>query len=142
MTPDAVVAEARRWVGTRYRVKGRSETGLDCIGLLVVVARSLGVPHTDRLDYADWPDPNHAILRELGRDLVRMPGARLSPGTIGVFAEQRLPCHCGFFSERQGVVHVIHARLRSGRVLEEPYVEQRTNAFRLIAQFRFPQLEV
>jgi cell wall-associated NlpC family hydrolase len=139
MTRAEIMAEARAWLGVKYRQKGRSrESGLDCIGLLVVVGRAFAVPHQDHNDYADHPDNGRRLLAEFDRVLALAPPTSPWPGTIGVFTDSHLPCHCGIFSERFGVVHLIHAMLGRRIVLEEPF---RASAFRLVRRYQFPALE-
>lgn len=43
ITPAEIVTTARRWLGTSYCHAGRSRFGLDCSGLLIVVAWELGI---------------------------------------------------------------------------------------------------
>lgn len=43
MTGSDVVAAARAWVGAPYRHQGRSRMGVDCIGLVIVVVKELGL---------------------------------------------------------------------------------------------------
>jgi len=52
----AIVAEARKWLGVRFRHQGRGPDGIDCAGLLVMVGRALGIPVTDDLGYRRIPD--------------------------------------------------------------------------------------
>ena len=57
MTPDAVIAEARTWLGTPYHSHGRVKgAGVDCATLLCEVFEAVGVvPHVDPGAYApDW----------------------------------------------------------------------------------------
>jgi cell wall-associated NlpC family hydrolase len=146
MTRAEVVSEARNWVGVPYRKKGRTASGIDCLGLLVVVARVFNVPHVDHHDYSDWPDPMYRILRELEKHLNPAPLTGPLPGTIGVFNQRILPAHVGIFSTLNGVTHLIHAHLDEDRVLEQPW-RARTPAtrsgapIRLLRVFVFPGLE-
>jgi cell wall-associated NlpC family hydrolase len=142
MTREQVQEEARKWLRTPYRARGRSSAGLDCIGVLVMVGRSFNVRHVDRLDYSNWPAQDHLILKELGQYLDRLPISSELPGTIGVFAEKRLPGHAGIFSEKYGVTHLIHARVLGRRVLEEPWARMPRHEIRLIGLFCFPGLEL
>lgn len=56
MTPDDIVAAARAALDTPFRHEGRrAGEGLDCAGLLVHVAREVGVDPIDRAGYARMP---------------------------------------------------------------------------------------
>lgn len=58
-----VVAAARSWVGVPYRHQGRNRAGIDCIGLLVVTARMLGLLEVSNAPVADYPRrPRDGIL--------------------------------------------------------------------------------
>jgi cell wall-associated NlpC family hydrolase len=142
MTRDEVVAEARRWLFVPYRKRGRTKYGLDCIGFLVVVGRAFAVPHKDEFEYSDWPQQDHMILRKLEQYLDPLPPDTAKPGAIGVFAEARLPGHVGIFSMKHDVEHLIHARIRPGVVLEEPWRQVPRRELRLIGLFAFPGLEL
>lgn len=142
MTRADIVREARSWLGTAYRHKGRSRAGLDCIGLLVVVGRELDVPHEDQQNYSDYPTAERAIVSVLGRYLELAPPASPWPGSVGLFTDARLPCHCGIFSERYGAIHLIHAMLRRRVVIEEPWLDRVPGEpMRLIRRFQFPNVE-
>jgi cell wall-associated NlpC family hydrolase len=52
MTGADVVQEARRWVGVPFHWGGSNEHGTDCFGLLLGVARNLGM--------TDWQPPNYS----------------------------------------------------------------------------------
>jgi cell wall-associated NlpC family hydrolase len=142
MTREEVQAEARKWLRTPYRQRGRSPDGLDCVGLLVMVGKAFDIPHRDHFDYSNWPSHDHLILKELGQYLDRLPIATKLPGTIGVFAENRLPGHAGIFSEKHGAVHLIHARMLGRHVLEEAWLQMPRHELRLIGLFGFPGLEL
>lgn len=142
MTREEVQAEARKWVRTPYRQQGRSARGLDCIGFLVVVGRAFNVPHQDECEYSNWPQQDHVILRKLALYLDRLPPSTDLPGTIGVFAERRLPGHVGIFSLRNDRVHLVHARMVPRMVVEECWAQVPRSELRLIGLFGFPGLEL
>lgn len=48
---DAIVAEARTWLGVPWRHQGRSRAGVDCAGLVVLVARALELADYDSTAY-------------------------------------------------------------------------------------------
>jgi hypothetical protein len=145
MTRAEIVAEARSWIGTRFRPKGRSRQGVDCIGLLVVVGRAFAVPHEDQQHYTDWPDPERRMLATFDRYLLRcLPGEPDWDGTLGVFPTHKaLPGHVGFFSSRHGQRHLVHARASAHVVLEEPFdTDPQTRSMLLVARYAFPGLAV
>jgi hypothetical protein len=144
MTRAEVVTVARSWIGTPFRPKGRSQRGVDCIGLLVMIGRALNVPHEDEQHYTDWPDPQRRMLDVFDRHLWRRPVNEPNwDGTVGVFPTFRcLPGHVGIFSTLHGVRHLIHARADQRVVLEQPYdSDPRTAEMRLVARYGFPGLE-
>lgn len=142
MTRDDVMQEARKWLGTPYRQKGRGPDGLDCIGLLVVIGRAFNVPHEDYLDYADWPAQDYLILRIMHRFLRFVPPGGNKAGLIGIFTERRLPGHVGIFTTKHYQDHIIHARMDSRRVTEQAMSSLPQGELRLIATFAFPELEL
>jgi cell wall-associated NlpC family hydrolase len=142
MTRGEVQAEARKWLRVPYLHRGRTADGLDCIGFLIVVGRAFDIPHEDEHDYSLWPRQDLMILKKLGRFLDAIPPSTALPGTIGVFAERRLPGHVGIFSEKHNAVHLIHARISPGCVLEEAWQHMPRNHLRLIGLFGFPGLDL
>lgn len=138
MTRDEVVTEARKWLRVPYRKRGRTMAGVDCIGFLSMVGRALDVPHDDRLDYEDWPRQDHLILRTLEQYLTPIPPTSIQPGSVGIFAERRLPGHCGIFSMQYNLLHLIHARINPGMVIEEAWAQMPRQELRLIGLFDFP----
>ena len=111
---DDIVATARTYLGTPYHHQGRVKgVGIDCIGLLVCVARELGIQVHDIEGYSRFPD-GHTILEELPKclDAVETP----VPGDILVFWFDRpeLPGHAGIQTD----VGVIHTYTVSKKVVE------------------------
>lgn len=144
MTRAQVIAEARSWLGTKFRPKGRSRLGVDCLGLLVMVGRAFDVAHTDEQHYTDWPSPERLMLAKFDACLTRrLPGEANWDGTIGVFPGfKTLPGHVGFFTSLHGARHLLHARVNAGLVVEEAFdSDPRTRSMLLVARYAFPDLE-
>lgn len=130
-TRAEIVAEARTWIGTRYRHQARVKgVATDCIGLLGGVALACGLPGArewaDDLAlhaYARTPDP--ALLRAgVDRFLDRLPAVqRAREGDVLLFALEGEPRHFALVSEATGAgpVRVIHAYalLAARRVVEQ-----------------------
>ena len=55
-TPSDFVDAARKYLDVPFMHQGRSLRGLDCLGLVVVAARDLGISVVDNLAYSKKPD--------------------------------------------------------------------------------------
>jgi cell wall-associated NlpC family hydrolase len=107
---DDVVACARSFLGVRYRHQGRSrEHGIDCIGLLVMVARELElVPHD--FDVNGYPRmPDGTLFDLLGAHLAAGGDVTLA-GSVLAMEFGGEPHHTGIASDI-GVIHV-YAQVR------------------------------
>ena len=58
VTRAQVVDAARKWLGTPWRHQGRNTHGIDCVGLVVVVCKGLGISSYDDTGYGRDPDPH------------------------------------------------------------------------------------
>lgn len=137
LTPDAIQTEARRWLGTPFRHQGRSAEGLDCVGLLIMIARAFELPHGNVTGYTRRAK-GMGFLEHFHAHLTEIAPATIAPGDVLVFVEALYPCHTGILSERQTVPHLIHAHGLRGRVIEEPYLGEWPGKLRFA--FRFPGL--
>lgn len=121
MTRDEVIAEARTYVAsaTPWRNRGRTRQGVDCVGLLCVVADRFEQPYTDLEAYSRLPNGDH-LVEHLKNQLVlvRPP---LKRGMVVVLRDNHLPCHVGILGERHGRLTLIHSTLERRRVVEEAW---------------------
>ena len=80
---------ARTYIGVRYRHHGRTRgKGVDCVGLVILVARDLGLKQAggySNLDYAVAPD-EEMMGRELRANLIEVPISEMREGDIAWFA--------------------------------------------------------
>ena len=120
ITRAQVVAEARTWIDTpwihQHRAKG---VGVDCIGLIICVARDLGIsaPDTDYTGYGRRPDG--ALLSLCDQHMVRISRDAMQPGDVLVLAVENDPQHMGIIGDyRHGGLSLIHAASKAGRVIE------------------------
>lgn len=111
LTRDMIVAEAREWVGTPFHwQQSVKRHGCDCKGLLVGVARELGMPEADalaslRMDYRK--DFKAAVLLEGLKATLREVGFA-EPGDIlamEVGARGTGPRHLGILTPGNRLVH-------------------------------------
>jgi cell wall-associated NlpC family hydrolase len=67
---DAAIAEARTFIGCKWRHRGRSKYGIDCIGLVVLAMAAGGMVMRDRLDYSRTPHMDgleHEMVEHFGQ---------------------------------------------------------------------------
>ncbi|MEM6550115.1 MAG: glycoside hydrolase [Pseudomonadota bacterium] len=140
LTRDAVVQAALKWEGVCYRHRGRDAAGLDCVGLIVAVARDLKIVSAefDTTGYGRAPDGSlMRKMREAG--LEPRPIVPLVPGAILVFAFPPRPAqHVGFVvSAEPGVI--LHAHDTRG-VVRARLGASVSTAARPIRAFDFPKM--
>lgn len=114
---DAIVAEARRWVGTPWRhqasVKG---VGCDCAGLVRGVALNLGLadldeahPEAERfLNYSRNPQPRK-MLGALNHFMHRVRPDAMQAGDVLLMRFDRDPQHLAILTDAGTIVHAASA---------------------------------
>jgi cell wall-associated NlpC family hydrolase len=117
VTRNDIIKEARGWVGVPFRHQGRTRRGVDCAGLVIEVARALGLADCNIRDYRrtaagyDFTDVFDTYMNKIPLD------ARQA-GDVILFRFGRFDCHCGIITDaaRCGVVHAYQP---AGVVLDE-----------------------
>ena len=115
-----VVNAARGWLGTRWHHQASLRgVGADCIGLIVGVARELGIPEAAQFDasqeirgYGRQPDPE-MLLRAC--DELLAPCEHPVAGDILLFRFASEPQHFGIMSASD---YFIHAYAQGRKVVE------------------------
>lgn len=136
ITRPEIVRIARRWLGTPWRHQGRSIHGIDCAGLLCMVADDIGLRYEDRLGYRRVPEST-GFVDHLKAQLIVGSRDAIREGSIAVFRQSAYPCHCGIFSIKHDVLHVIHSVVSHRKVVEEP-LEQVESMMTLTAVLEYP----
>lgn len=106
-----IVEEARTWLGTSWRHQGRLKgSGVDCAGLIVGVAKDLGIEVSDYTSYS--PEPLRDSLRtECSKRLVAIRPADAKEGDVLLFSFVEWPGHLGillrssYSAEFGGLIH-------------------------------------
>ncbi|HVJ44710.1 MAG TPA: NlpC/P60 family protein [Dongiaceae bacterium] len=135
-----IAAAARKWLGVKWRHQGRSERGVDCIGIGACVAADLGFKIADRTNYGREPIPAEivAAFRANGFKEV-IPRTARQIGDVLVFRDGRHIRHVGIQSEKHDVPHLIHATAGLRQVVEEPLTPDWMG--KLVYVFRFPGVD-
>ncbi len=135
VTGEAVIAAARAWLGTPWRHQGRSARGVDCAGLVVLVARQLGLADHDVTGYGRH-STGLAFVDHFRAAMDGIPLLEARPGDVLVLADAAYPCHCGFRTELRGTAHLLHAHALRRQVIEEPYAGEWLQKTKLAFRFR------
>ena len=132
VTADSIVQCARSWIGTRYHHQGRLKAdaprhrgGVDCLGLLVGIARELQLCDADGTPLADFDRTDYALnvaseplcitLRRLLREKAV---ADMAHGDVALFALDRSPQHLAVLTSNTLIFHMIHAYASARAVVE------------------------
>ena len=116
-TSDAVVREARTWVGVPFRHQGRDRTGVDCWGLPTVVLRELGAL-PDGFGAADYPRrPVDAEGdRRIAHYCTTLPDAL--PGCLVALRLARTITHVALLTDTDTMIHALE---KHGQVIEHGF---------------------
>lgn len=117
-TRTEVVAAARKYLGAEWRHQARSETALDCAGLVVRVARDLGLADVRVADYAEHPD-GVALMAACARYMRKITLRSFAAGDVLVLKFGVSPQHFGIVGDYfAGGFSLIHAYRGAERVVE------------------------
>lgn len=120
-----IVQAARGWIGTRFHHQGRlkktenSKGGVDCLGLLIGVARELELPFLayDETDYSHYPD-TEKLQQRLGAALKQIGVGEIAAGDILLLSIDSNPQHLAIVSDMAGGLGIIHAYAPARAVVE------------------------
>lgn len=104
---DAIVAEARSWLGTPFHWQGSVKgIGCDCKGLIVGVARALGLPGADGLyaGIADYQKVDGQLLRK-GLGEAMTISANPLPGDVLLLCVAGKAQHLAILTENNRMIH-------------------------------------
>src|SRR3990167_1214712 len=136
MDSAAIVAEARAYIGTPFQHQARLKgVGVDCIGVVVGVARKLGISEFDTVDYARQPDPAK-MGAALDAHLDRVNLSDIRPGDILWLRIKSEPMHLAIVVEVDSL-RIVHALSRRGlsRCVEQDVDDAWRR--RIVACFRY-----
>lgn len=137
---EAVVREARSWLGVRWQHQGRSRDGVDCAGLVIKVAQALGYTDFDTTDYARQAT-DETMLALCREHLQPVAVGAIEPGDVVVlaFENQRHIAIVGDYPY-PGELSLIHAYALAPHRVAETRLDSMWAA-RIIGAFRFVEPE-
>lgn len=141
-----VIACARQFSGVRFMHQGRSTAGLDCLGLLIIIAQTLGLRFDESaVDALDIPTygarPDVLLLKhKLDTHLTTISLSSVREADIVVLKVDGLPQHLALITDYpiDGEWGMIHAYAPARQVVEHRYDAQWRRQTYLA--YRLPQL--
>lgn len=138
MNRSNVVSCARSMLGTPYHHQARLPgIGLDCIGLVICVARQCGlVPSNFEIPtYSRMPDGR--LMPQAGEYMTSIAQSEMQIADVVVLALDTEPQHFGILADyRHGGFSIIHAANDAGKVIETRLMFHAS--FKFVAAFCLP----
>lgn len=130
-----VVIEARKWINVPWKHQGRSIKGIDCIGLVAIVAKTLGISERDSTNYVRHPD-GFSLVKAFDEEMDSISLNDIQEGDVVIFSDNVYPCHVGIISNLHNSLYLIHAHAMRRKVLEEAYAYEWPKKARKAFSFR------
>ncbi len=131
ITRDQIVETARSYLGVKFARSGRDRNrGIDCVGLLTLVGRDLGLDIEDIINYNFEPKPD-VFLEIIRRQTNPAPMNVYKPGNVVLLRQSVFPMHCGIIAKDETGLTIINANLHKRKVVEQPIREWRNEIIEL-----------
>ena len=135
---ETLVVQARTWLGTDFKHQGRikksmrNKGGVDCLGLVICVARELNLQSGvfdkdgkdipiykfDDLEYSRNSDPQK-LLNGFSKACIEIDLKKAKAGDVLLFKFEGMPKHLAIITEVNGEqITIIHAFFKIGKVVE------------------------
>ena len=138
VTRSNIVACARSYVGTPFVHQGRVKgVGIDCIGLIVMVARDCGLRAEDGTGYTRHAK-GRSLAQEIDKQMIRVQHD-VGFGDVALFwiRKPKLPQHLGILTDSG----IIHTSGEAGiKKVVEHVLDDRWKK-RIVQYYRFPGVE-
>lgn len=146
---NKIVEVARSFIGSKYHHQGRMKKtdnhdgGIDCIGLIIEVARKLSIKGSDnkdlsfynRLDYSYTPSA-HLLPEFLDKHLIKIDQTKITNGDVLLFGVFGNSTHVGItFIDEIGNLGIIHCYESIGKVTA--HLLSKTWQRMIISAYRF-----
>lgn len=117
--PEAVIAQARQWIGVPFLHQGRNRFGCDCTGLFVGLMLELGSSELADAAPAAWSRSGLELvprLSEISREIDLQPAAIV----VVRWPKALQPSHAALYTGSS----IIHATQANGKVVEHAFGKQ------------------
>lgn len=147
MTRDVIVSEARAWIGTPFSHQARLKgVGVDCAGLIIGVARELGMVGEgfDITGYSRDPD-GRTLLAYCETHMQRIGREDIEPGDVVVIRWHDHPQHLGIVGDYvhggHSLIHAFADATGRGKVIEQRLcLDDLPSGGRFVAAYRLPEV--
>lgn len=132
-----LVDQARSYIGTPFKHRGRTHRGLDCAGLIVKCYEDLGSPIADLPLYGRTPFRDGLMQHVRSVADEEVPVSQMQPGDVAVLVFSKDPHHLAIIGDDiYGGLSLIHAdgTLGVSRVVEQRLTEDKKK--QIVAVFR------
>jgi cell wall-associated NlpC family hydrolase len=135
---NEIVYIAKGLVGVPYRHQGRNQSGLDCAGLIIVIAHMLELTDKDTTNYSRRPNVHEFTAFMIEAGCTQLPMAQLAHGDILRLNTSGWPVHLGVYEiDDRGQEWYTHAYLPHKKVTRDPLTA--TVKAQLSSVWRFPE---
>jgi len=126
VTRADVVREARSWKETPFHHQGRLKgVGADCAGLILGVARALGLPSADLEAYGRIPNGRH-LRSHCNSAMDPISLNEIRPGDVLLLRWERFPQHLAFIVDGAGLngLALVHSYEQPGECVEHGLTQE------------------
>ncbi|MBF0562136.1 MAG: C40 family peptidase [Alphaproteobacteria bacterium] len=132
---ENIIRAARAYLGVRFRHQGRTEAGIDCAGLIILVARDLGLFDLNFTAYSHAPD-GRTVNSLLHQYLDEVAPGEMRLGDVVFMAFQPFPQHLGILADAGKPFSLIHAYAQARMVIEHRLDDDWMDRIRSVHRFR------
>ncbi len=133
-----IVYVANGLVGVPYRHQGRNSAGLDCAGLVIVIAHLLDITDKDTKAYSRRPNAAEFTRFMLETGCKQLPYGRHEHSDILRLNSQGWPVHLGVYEiDERGNEWYIHAYALHRKVTRDPLTADIKRSINSV--WRFPE---
>ena len=116
---QSIVDEALKWKDVPWKHQGRTRSGIDCAGLVVLVGKALNLIDYDYLTYTRHTNQDK-FLQHFRMVLKEKPLSQREPGDVLLFRDGVQSCHSAIYAPIFNSPGIIHAYAGRRKVVHDP----------------------